>query len=176
MNCPTCKTSLTSIKVGDLTVDACQNGCGGIWFDRFELGKVNEQNESAGESLLNIPRKQPSTSNGAEQPRLNCPKCGIVMMRHFSNVSRKVVIDECPKCAGTWLDAGELAAIRTMNESDAGKAKNANAYFNELFAKQLVAARNETAAHLEKSQKIAKMFRFICPSTYIPGKQDWGAF
>jgi len=24
--------------------------------------------------------------------------------------------------------------------------------------------------------KISNMFRFICPSYYIPGKQDWGAF
>jgi len=29
---------------------------------------------------------------------------------------------------------------------------------------------------LNKVLKISNMFRFICPSYYIPGKQDWGAF
>jgi hypothetical protein len=36
----------------------------------------------------------------------------------------------------------------------------------------------ETAdqAKLDKARKIANMFRFVCPSYYIPDKQDWGAF
>jgi len=27
-------------------VDVCQNGCGGIWFDNFELEKVDEKHET----------------------------------------------------------------------------------------------------------------------------------
>jgi len=34
----------------------------------------------------------------------------------------------------------------------------------------------EDQAKLNKVLKISNMFRFICPSYYIPGKQDWGAF
>jgi hypothetical protein len=34
----------------------------------------------------------------------------------------------------------------------------------------------ESQEKAEKARKVANMFRFICPSYYIPGKQDWGAF
>jgi uncharacterized protein len=42
--------------VGSVTVDACRGGCGGLWFDRYELMKVDEADESAGEELLDIER------------------------------------------------------------------------------------------------------------------------
>jgi hypothetical protein len=29
---------------------------------------------------------------------------------------------------------------------------------------------------LAKTRRVANVFRFICPTYYIPGKQDWGAF
>jgi len=43
-------------------------------------------------------------------------------------------------------------------------------------AGELAAIQNEDQARLDKVRKIADMFRFVCPSYYIPGKQDWGAF
>jgi hypothetical protein len=36
--------------------------------------------------------------------------------------------------------------------------------------------RRESQEKLEKARRIANIFRFICPSYYIPGKQEWGAF
>jgi Zn-finger nucleic acid-binding protein len=38
-------------------------------------------------------------------------------MRHFSSASRAVAIDECPTCAGIWLDSGELERIRSEHPS-----------------------------------------------------------
>jgi len=35
----------------------------------------------------------------------------IVMMRRFFSPLKVVEIDECPGCAGIWLDSGELAKI-----------------------------------------------------------------
>ena len=49
-------------------------------------------------------------------------------------------------------------------------------YNSELFDPELVAAHAETVKDLEKARRIAHMFRFVCPSYYIPGKQEWGAF
>lgn len=34
------------------------------------------------------------------------------MMRRFFSRLRKTQVDECPNCAGMWLDAGEFDAIR----------------------------------------------------------------
>jgi hypothetical protein len=36
--------------------------------------------------------------------------------------------------------------------------------------------RAKTMEDLRKARRIAHAFRFICPSYYIPGEQDWGAF
>ena len=39
---PGVRRTLTQKLVGDLSVDVCEGGCGGIWFDHFELKKVDE--------------------------------------------------------------------------------------------------------------------------------------
>ncbi|NIQ70823.1 MAG: hypothetical protein GTN94_30285, partial [Candidatus Aminicenantes bacterium] len=54
--------------------------------------------------------------------------------------------------------------------------KAAEEYFSEVFGSELAAMEAEDQAKLNKVLKISNMFRFICPSYYIPGKQDWGAF
>lgn len=175
MRCPACGNELSQLTVQGITVDACAGGCGGLWFDRYELMKVDETFESAGESLLHIDR-DPNLSVDREK-RFHCPKCrDVVMMRHFFSAKRQVVVDECPNCGGHWLDPGELATIRTEYDSEEGRKKAAQDYFSELFDSQLAAAHRETEEDLEHAQRFAHAFRFICPSYYIPGKQDWGAF
>jgi Zn-finger nucleic acid-binding protein len=102
---------------GEITVEACAGGCGGIWFDRYELMKVDESQESAGEALLGIERDEGLAVDPGK--RLRCPKNGdAVMMRHFFSAKRQVVVDECPRCGGHWLDPGELATIRTEFASE----------------------------------------------------------
>jgi len=98
------------------------------------------------------------------------------MMRHFFSVKQAVEVDECPSCGGFWLDAGELGGIRDQFETEEGKKKAAEKYYEEIFGKELSAMRNESEEKLSKARKIAQMFRFICPSYYLPGKQEWGAF
>jgi hypothetical protein len=34
----------------------------------------------------------------------------------------------------------------------------------------------ESAEKLQKARRFARLFRFLLPSYYIPGKQRWGAF
>ncbi|MFB2922740.1 MULTISPECIES: zf-TFIIB domain-containing protein [Aerosakkonema] len=40
MKCPACENNLTEIVTEAITVDVCEGGCGGIWFDRFELSQT----------------------------------------------------------------------------------------------------------------------------------------
>ncbi len=175
MRCPACDHRLTQIIVGDITVDVCKGACGGIWFDRFELQKVDEPHESAGEILLDIERDERIKVD--HDKRRHCPKCAsIIMMRHFYSVKMQVEVDECPGCAGYWLDVGELTAIRKEFKSEAEKMKATEEYFSEIFDTQLGELRAKSAEQAERIRRIAWMFRFICPSYYIPGKQAWGAF
>ena len=111
MKCPACFNELTELQVGSLFVDACQGGCGGIWFDAFELPRVDEESEEAGERLLEIQRGERVVIDPVR--KRECPRCaGVKLKRHFFSAKRRVEVDECPNCGGYWLDAGELAAIR----------------------------------------------------------------
>jgi len=175
MKCPACDSNLQEIQVSDLAVDVCQNGCGRIWFDNFELEKVDEKHDTLGEELLQIPRNQNLKVDPSQQRP--CPKCeNIQMMKHYASVKREVEIDECPSCGGTWLDCGELRQIRQQYATDEDREKAAHSYFSEIFDDQLAQMQTESKSELKQANKFAKMFRFICPSYYIPGEQEWGAF
>src|SRR6476646_3065164 len=98
MKCPACFNQLTSLQVGSLTVDACQGGCGGIWFDAFELQRVDEQQEEAGERLLEIRRDERIRVDPTR--KRDCPRDGNKLRRHFFSAKRRVEVDECPNCGG----------------------------------------------------------------------------
>ena len=111
MKCPACFNELSQIQVGRLTVDVCRGGCGGIWFDNFELEQVDEEAEAAGEPLLHLERDPRIVVDPAR--KRECPRCsGMKLHRHFFSAKRRVEVDQCPNCAGYWLDAGELEQIR----------------------------------------------------------------
>ena len=175
MNCPACGRSMKKVKVTDVTVDVCDGGCGGLWFDQFELRKFDEPHEEGGEPLLLVERN-PSVSVDRTE-KLRCPKCpDSVMMRHFFSSKRQVEVDECPTCAAFWLDVGELAQIRTLFPSDEARRQAAREYMKEVLGGELAAHRSEREAKTQKFRRLARIFRFICPSSYLPGDQDWGAF
>jgi len=110
--------------------------------------------------------------------RLNCPRHGdLVMMRYFFGPQRTVMVDECPGCGGVWLDPDELGHIRGLYKTEAERDAAGRQFVEQLAQtsglSQMVA---DSQAKAEKAQRFARMFKWICPSAYIPGKQEWGAF
>ncbi|MGN6554699.1 MAG: zf-TFIIB domain-containing protein [Verrucomicrobiota bacterium] len=111
MKCPACDRTLARISLGSLEVDVCRGGCGGIWFDGYELQQVDDADESLGESLLRIPRDESIRVDS--HIKRECPNClQKKLMRHQFSPKIAVQVDECPGCGGFWLDAGELEQIR----------------------------------------------------------------
>ena len=132
MKCPACFNQLSQLQVGNVTVDVCQNGCGGIWFDAFELQRVDEQREAAGERLLEIQR-DPAVVVDPKRKR-ECPRCeAIKLQRHFFSAKRKIEVDQCPNCGGYWLDAGELAAVRAERADTAKAAATPTALSSDVI-------------------------------------------
>lgn len=122
MKCPACDFDLTEMELGGVKVDVCQGGCGGIWFDAFELQRVDEQKEVPSEHLLRIQRN-PQIRVDAARKRA-CPRCDDVKLkRHFFSARRHVEVDHCPNCAGYWLDAGELEKIRAERSNEGSVVK-----------------------------------------------------
>jgi Zn-finger nucleic acid-binding protein len=111
IKCPACNTSLTPQTVGKITVDICEGGCGGLWLDAFELDRLKDAPDTATEILLHIATDH--TIQVDPTCKRQCPRCDeIKLKRRYFSPQRSVEIDECPGCAGIWLDAGELQTIR----------------------------------------------------------------
>ncbi len=176
MKCPACETELVRRTVSGVELDVCENGCGGIWFDGGELQKLDASSEGDGEELLGVLRQHVAVSVDHDAD-WTCPHCDDqVMIRHFYSPKREVEVDECPACGGFWMDAGELLTIREQFATDEERKAAAHALFRDVFAAEMAqeAARDATAR--ERVTKVVHLFRFICPSYWVPGDQDWGGF
>lgn len=111
MQCPACDRELTEVPFGSVLVDLCADGCGGTWFDHFELSKVDEHHEVPGAAAPHSAHNQRVTLQ--ENRKRRCPRCSNQFMRRRPYSPKlRVDIDECPSCGGIWLDAGELERIR----------------------------------------------------------------
>lgn len=173
MNCPTCKKKLEKITIEGIELDVCKQGCGGVWFDRFELQKMDEPHEFTDENLIDVLAVESPEGYDPSQKR-NCPKCdGIVMMKHFFSTKREVEVDHCPQCNGYWLDEGELFKIRHQYQTEEERKQAAMNYFAELFDGELDTMRKESEEKATQAQKINHMFRLISPRYYFSKLKSW---
>ena len=107
MKCPACKNPLREKDAGGMTLDVCYGGCGGIWFDATELERVSARAATTLHTIWSVP--VPSAK--LNEPRM-CPRCPeLVLERKWFSASKQVEIDQCAKCGGIWLDAGEFSRI-----------------------------------------------------------------
>ncbi len=49
------------------------------------------------------------------EEKVKCPVDGEVMKKML--ISKRVIVDKCPKCEGVWLDKGELGIIQYLCKS-----------------------------------------------------------
>ena len=157
MICPACHDQLSSLTINGVTVDACQAGCAGIWFDNFELKRFDEPNEPAGE-LLDLKPVRPAPEDRAKKRK--CPRCDdAILMRHFFSYKRQFEIDVCPNCAGSWLDAGEIVLLRGEFATEAEKKQATQDFIEEVAGPQLKLMLADSRAQLAHAQAIARVFR-----------------
>ncbi|UCC96213.1 MAG: zf-TFIIB domain-containing protein [Candidatus Omnitrophota bacterium] len=166
MKCPACQKVMTEQDFGGVKVDVCKDGCKGIWFDWLELRKLDEKNEGLGNALkeaLNYPRV-----NDENRSRIKCPKCNIPMHTHKYESSKEVNVDECYKCAGFFLDSGELKVIRDAFMSE----EECEAYTSKLLAgiPEWQEAQKDLDKQKARADAIRRYTRFLRISYYLKGK------
>lgn len=153
MKCPRTGKALKSVKVGGVEVDLSE-GCGGVWFDNFELSKFSAPSNRMGEVLV-------EHLNNFHNPlletdkRLKCPRdTDLVLMRRFYSGKLQIEIDECPQCGGIWLDAEELEKIHELfpNDGDYGKAR-------KDFAKKVMSSSETKKINEEQDEFVNKLER-----------------
>jgi len=108
--CPACQTVMQRENFGIAFVDVCGDGCRGIWFDGGELARLDHERKGAGPALREALKA--AATEAVERP-IRCPRCDVEMDTLAYELHQEVEIDSCPDCAGVFLDAGELAAIRS---------------------------------------------------------------
>jgi Zn-finger nucleic acid-binding protein len=154
VKCPRTGERLSKLRLGQLEVDVSP-GCAGVWFDRFELSKVDDLREVQGEVLVeHLSEQSHALLNTAT--RLRCPRdTDVVMMRRYFSPKGHIEIDECPACGGIWLDAGELEAIRGLfaNAADRKEA-------SEAFARAVMSS-PEAQKHERESQDFIRRLERI---------------
>lgn len=109
---------MKTVKVGGISVEVSP-GCGGVFFDKFELEHFDESHEIKGDFLSEHLSQFHAPTLDYSQ-RIKCPKCpSSVMMRRYESPLKIIEVDECPTCAGIWLDSAELETIRKNYPSEA---------------------------------------------------------
>ena len=122
MKCPACFNELSKLQVGALTVDVCQGGCGGIWFDAFELQRVDEEHEEPGERLVEIQRDERIVVDASR--KRECPRCpDVKLKRHFFSAKRaeKSQTAEAKKVAQSSVSSDVIRYLYRM-QSESRKA------------------------------------------------------
>ncbi len=136
MQCPSCGCELSEVQAGTIKVDVCRGGCGGIWFDRLELQRLDEPHESCDDSLLGEGGCEPASAD--PERKLPCPLCSDVkMMRIVYAMGTRFKVDHCGNCGGHWLDPGELREIRAHSMSKEQRMAEIDALFVERFGAEV---------------------------------------
>ena len=117
MRCPACANELVAVKIDKVTLDVCRNSCGGVWFDAGEFDLYDEAKENVPHEILR-PVKSAQIAVVDRNKTRNCPHCAsTALIKRFVDGTYQLQIDQCPQCAGIWLDVGELENIREDNGS-----------------------------------------------------------
>ena len=119
LRCPRSDMPLTRLRIGGVDTDVCED-CGGVWLDRLELAKFEHAGSAFGDALVAHLRQFPPALMD-HSIRLRCPHhAEAVMLRRAYSRDVQVEIDECPQCAGVWLDSDELEQIRRLKFTSSG--------------------------------------------------------
>jgi Zn-finger nucleic acid-binding protein len=130
--CPVCiGVAMEKVHVegggSSLTLDYCPR-CGGLWFDRGEVGHLATRKPSSLAPHVSAPAERvrpPCVECHAPLDRdaetcevcghrnvLDCPVCASEMERREH---AGLVLDFCRRCHGVWFDNAELSAIWRVN-------------------------------------------------------------
>lgn len=112
IKCPACGATMTKIFVPSqgVSIDICDNGCGGIYFDNRELDMFKNCPEANTKEILELFENKVFNKIDEDLPRI-CPNCSTRMVKN-TIANSTVQIDSCYACGGIFLDYGELNLIR----------------------------------------------------------------
>lgn len=122
MNCPKCISPMVKVIFGGVEMDRCAD-CHGIFFDEFEKEQLQKMR---GADAIDIgDAKLGKEFNKVD--RINCPRCGSLMIRMVDLNQPHIWFEHCTVCSGSFFDAGEFKDLKHHTILDV---------FKDLMAKE----------------------------------------
>jgi membrane associated rhomboid family serine protease/Zn-finger nucleic acid-binding protein len=113
MDCPYCQTELRTYSNHHFTIDYCP-ACQGLWFDPGEMRDYIrvflQNNPNLEKDKINL-RQTVARIDSLPEFSRSCPRCRVPMGKVNYSYDSNVIIDQCPKCCGVWVDRGEIQQI-----------------------------------------------------------------
>lgn len=117
LKCPNTDGALRPVQAGSrlgppVMLDQCEH-CGGIWFDKFELFQIDEDEAR---NLDQVDREMLRYPQGSSEEPL-CPRCGIVLQAFSDpNIPPNIQMLMCGKCEGFWINHGAISDYAGFRE------------------------------------------------------------
>lgn len=112
--CPSCDVKLVQHELGRVVVDECPS-CGGIWFEKGELGLAKDSVDGDLNWLdFKVWKSGDLIADRTSSP---CPSCGgrtVLLTCGETGVS----VDYCETCQGSWLEKGEFEKLIAALEEE----------------------------------------------------------
>ncbi|NJL00843.1 MAG: zf-TFIIB domain-containing protein [Spirulinaceae cyanobacterium RM2_2_10] len=110
LRCPHCDHSLASVVFEEIEVNRCE-ACGGLWFDASEAEQLKA---IEGSEVLDRGGRDPAAAAVAASPAgdRHCPRCYLKMTHILDLDEHSLWYEQCPRCGGLWLDAGEFRQFK----------------------------------------------------------------
>ena len=113
MRCPKCRSDMEQINYEGTEIDRCTI-CKGIWFDAGEIEFLRDR--QAATAIDTGDAKTGKLSNTIDS--YQCPRCSGAMVRVVDPKQIHIWYETCNSCQGSYLDAGELTDLSTIDISD----------------------------------------------------------
>ena len=107
MDCPKCGAHMELIDYRGVEIDRC-TACGGIWLDAVEPEQLRAR--AGAESIDTGSEIRGEIMNDTDE--VDCPRCRTPLVRRPG--PGELELDVCPRCHGTYFDAGEFRRFKTM--------------------------------------------------------------
>lgn len=113
LNCPRCQSPLTphsvttDVEGWQVEIDACDQGCGGLWIEPHDFEADAEARLLLDQELVSLNRGRAVDTTGP----VDCPE-GHGPLHRFNWNNENIHLDTCETCQGRWLDGGEIANIQ----------------------------------------------------------------
>ncbi|HLD30043.1 MAG TPA: zf-TFIIB domain-containing protein [bacterium] len=93
--------------------------CKGVWFDKDELEKYLLR----GFTAIDSPPVSSDIRETLDRKSALCPRCGAEMLKKRAPRDSSIIIDQCSRCAGIWLDNTEIDKLEQGKLSPIEKLK-----------------------------------------------------